>query len=39
MEQADKKIVDIQNKKPVIMITSRVHPGEVSSSYCLQGLL
>jgi murein tripeptide amidase MpaA len=32
-------LIDIQYKKPVIMITSRVHPGEVSSSYCLQGLL
>lgn len=27
------------DKKPVVLITSRVHPGEVSSSYVLQGML
>lgn len=27
------------NKRSIILITSRVHPGEVSSSYCLMGML
>lgn len=28
-----------ENRKPLVLITARVHPGEVSSSYCLQGIL
>lgn len=26
-------------KRPIVVITARVHPGEVSSSFCLMGIL
>jgi murein tripeptide amidase MpaA len=28
-----------EERKPVVMVTARVHPGEVSSSFCFQGVL
>ena len=27
------------SKKPVVLVTARVHPGEVSSSFCLMGIM
>ena len=29
----------ISAKKPIILITARVHPGEVGASYCLMGMI
>ncbi len=26
-------------RKPIVLVTARVHPGESSSSYCFEGLL
>ena len=34
-----KSFLVTEDLKPVIFITARVHPGEVSASYCLQGIL
>lgn len=29
----------MEERKPVVLVTARVHPGEVSSSYVFQGML
>ena len=29
----------MEQPKPIILITARVHPGEVGSSYCLMGII
>ena len=35
-EKGGKKM---EERKPIVLVTARVHPGEVSSSYVFQGMM